>query len=362
MTALPFKSAPPGLPRPIQRLPGLALAALLAAVALHTAPAVRHLGLSAMSLAIVLGMVVGNTLYPRLQPWMDAGTAQAKGQVLRLAIVLYGLRLTLQDVGSVGMIGVLIDTVVVGATFTLAIWLGCRWLGMDRDAAMLIGAGSSICGAAAVLATEPVVRGRPEQVAVAVATVVVFGTLAMFLYPLLFHLNAAWGLMAGDEHAFGIYIGSTVHEVAQVVVAGSAISPQAADAAVITKMVRVMLLAPFLVILSAWLMRGPQAGRMQHASTSSQAGRRITIPWFAFGFIAVVLLNSLVTFPPAFKSNATALDDFLLAMAMGALGLTTHVGAIRRAGLKPLLLALLLFVWLVLGGALLNAAAQRWLG
>ena len=113
MTALPFKSAPPGLPRPIQRLPGLALAALLAAVALHTAPAVRHLGLSAMSLAIVLGMVVGNTLYPHLQPWMDAGVAQAKGRVLRLAIVLYGLRLTLQDVGSVGMTGVLIDAVVV---------------------------------------------------------------------------------------------------------------------------------------------------------------------------------------------------------------------------------------------------------
>ncbi|WP_034343707.1 YeiH family protein [Comamonas badia] len=361
MTTLPLKSAPPGLPGPVQWLPGLALAALLAVAALHTAPAVRHLGLSAMSLAIVLGMVVGNTLYPRLQPWMDAGIAQAKGRVLRLAIVLYGLRLTLQDVGSVGMTGVLIDAVVVGATFTLAVGLGTRWLGMDRDAAMLIGAGSSICGAAAVLATEPVVRGRPEQVAVAVATVVVFGTLAMFLYPVLFHLNSAWGLIAGGEHAFGIYIGSTVHEVAQVVVAGDAISPQAADAAVITKMVRVMLLAPFLVILSAWLAREPQAGRMPRTG-APHAGRRIAIPWFAFGFIAVVLLNSLVTFPPALKSSATALDDFLLAMAMGALGLTTHVGAIRRAGLKPLLLALLLFAWLVLGGALLNAGAQRWLG
>lgn len=363
MTALPLKSTLPGLAGSTRWLLGLGLAALLAVVALHAAhwPAMQHLGLSAMSLAIVLGMAAGNTLYPRLQPWMEPGITQAKGRVLRLAIVLYGLRLTLQDVGSVGLAGVLIDAAVMGATFTLATWLGTRWLGMDREAAMLVGAGSSICGAAAVLATEPVVRGRPEQVAVAVATVVVFGTLAMFLYPVLFHLNADWGLIAGGEHAFGIYIGSTVHEVAQVVVAADAIGPHAADAAVITKMVRVMLLAPFLVILSAWLGRRPQPQQGPDASTP-KAGRRITIPWFAFGFIGVVLLNSLVTFPAMLKAPATTLDDFLLAMAMGALGLTTHVGAIRRAGVRPLLLALLLFVWLVLGGALLNAAVQHWLG
>lgn len=355
MTSLPVKSYPghPGLL--LQQLPGLSLAVLLALAALHIArwPALQHLGFSATSLAIVLGMAVGNTLYPRMSARMDAGVAQAKGRVLRLAIVFYGLRLTLQDVESVGLAGILVDAVMMGTTFPLATWAGTRWLGLERMETMLIGAGSAICGAAAVLATEPVVRARSEQVAVAVATVVVFGTLAMFLYPALFHLSQAWGLVAGSEHAFGIYIGSTVHEVAQVVVAADAIGARAADAAVIAKMVRVMLLAPFLVILSAWLARA--AGR------PGVPGRRITIPWFAFGFVAVVLLHSAFALPAALQAEAAAFDDFLLAMAMGALGLTTHIGAIRRAGLRPLALALLLFGWLVLGGALVNLAALRWL-
>ena len=343
-------------------LPGLVLSAGLGWLAIRLAEHawVQAAGLSGLSLAIVLGMLVGNLGYARIAAQAGPGVVFSKQNLLRLGIVLYGLRLTVQDVAQVGVAGVLIDAVVVCGTFTLAVWLGTRWLGLERSTAMLIGAGSSICGAAAVLAAEPVVKGRAEQVTVAVATVVVFGTLATFLYPALYALNQHAGWLAGGEHAFGIYIGSTVHEVAQVVAAGNAIGAQAADTAVIAKMVRVMMLAPFLLMLSAWLLRHPDAA--QRASGAMQGAPRVTVPWFAVGFVAVVAFNSLQWLPQPVTAAATALDNHLLAMAMAALGLTTHVSAIRKAGLRPLLLALVLFGWLVAGGALLNQAVQGWLG
>lgn len=342
-----------GLSHPTpHRLPGLLLTATIAGLSiwLGTLPWMQAHGISALTLAIVIGIVIGNTAYGRLAPRAAAGVGFSKATLLRAGIVLYGLRLTLQDIGQVGTAGVVIDALVLCSTFALAWWLGTKVLGLDRNSALLIGAGSSICGAAAVMAAEPVIKGRAEQVAVAVATVVVFGTLAMFLYPLLYQWGVSAGWMPLDETAFGVFTGSTVHEVAQVVAAGRAISEPAADAAVITKMVRVMMLAPFLVGLSALLARGEGKAHGQRS--------KITIPWFAFGFIAMVAFNSLQLLPAALVNALVNLDTALLAMAMAALGLATHASALRQAGTKPMLLAVLLFVWLLGGGMLINLAVR----
>ncbi|WP_137008716.1 YeiH family protein [Aquitalea aquatilis] len=329
-----------------QHTPGLLLVLVLALGSLHAAalPWFSQLGLSALTIAIVGGMVLGNTIYPRIALPSHSGVTFAKGQILRLGIILFGFKLTFQDIAAVGISGILIDACVLSSTFLLAFWLGRRKLGLDEQSVILIGAGSSICGAAAILATEPVLKAHAEKVAVAVATVVVFGTLAMFLYPLLFSLVQTLGV---SEFAYGVFTGSTVHEVAQAVAAGRAVSEQAATSAVITKMIRVMMLAPFLVILSTWLAR-------RHQSGSSEA-RRITIPWFALGFLAMAGFNSLHWLPQAWVAQLIALDNLLLAMAMGALGLTTHFSAIRRAGSKPMWLASALFAWLLIGGTLINS-------
>ncbi|KPU95904.1 hypothetical protein APR50_03720 [Variovorax paradoxus] len=312
-------------------------------------------GISALTLAIVLGMLVGNTVYGRVAPVAAAGVGLSKTRLLRLGIVLYGVRLTFQDIGNVGWAGFAIDALVLCSTFGIACVLGTRVFGLDPKTAMLIGAGSSICGAAAVMATEPVVRGKAEQVAVAVATVVVFGTVAIFLYPMLYRLEAVHALVPMTQSGYGLFVGSTVHEVAQVVAAGRAVGEQAADTAVIAKMVRVMMLAPFLIVLSAWLSRRPGGSDM--AGTQGTSG--IVIPWFALGFVAVAGFNSLALLPPAAIDRIVDIDTVLLSMAMAGLGLTTHVSAIRKAGARPLALAALLFAWLVVGGLAINAGVAR---
>ncbi|MFI8415888.1 YeiH family protein [Serratia sp. NPDC078593] len=339
-----------GLPRLV---PGLVLTGGLTAIAIWAGdiPWIANLGLGALTLAIIFGIVIGNTVYPWLQPSCHSGVQLAKQRLLRLGIILYGFRLTFQQIADVGATGIIIDALTLTSTFLLACWLGKKVFGIDNQTAMLIGAGSSICGAAAVMATEPVLKADSSKVAVAVSTVVVFGTLAIFAYPWLYHLNQQFAWLPFTQETFGIYTGSTIHEVAQVVAAGHAIGPEAENAAVIAKMIRVMMLAPFLLLLSGYIGRGSSAGKGEKSA--------ITIPWFAVLFIAVAGLNSFNLIPVTLVHHLITADTWMLAMAMAALGLTTHISAVRQAGMKPILLATLLFIWLIVGGGAINQLVQH---
>lgn len=340
-------------------LPGLVLAGAITAVAMWAGNIawVENLGFGALTLAIIFGIILGNTIYPSIETPCAVGVHISKQKLLRLGIILYGFRLTFQQIADVGMTGIVTDAITLTSTFLLAMWVGRKVFGMDSQTVMLIGAGSSICGAAAVMATEPVVKADASKVAVAVSTVVIFGTIAIFFYPWLYQLNEHYQWLQTTQEGFGIYIGSTIHEVAQVVAAGRAISDEAGNAAVITKMIRVMMLAPFLVILSSFIARSVPSSK-QSATKQKSA---ITIPWFAVFFIVVAGFNSFDLLPAALVHQLITLDTILLAMAMAALGLTTHISAIRQAGIKPILLASILFVWLVAGGALINHFVGMWI-
>lgn len=327
--------------------PGLLLSGAIAAAGLLLATTrwAQHAGLSALTLAIIGGILVGNTLFPVIAVRCAAGVDVSKSTLLRAGIILYGFRITFQQIAAVGWTGIVIAVLMVSLTYLIAVQIGTRLLGLDRQTSMLIGAGSAICGAAAVIAVEPVVGGQAHKVCVAVATVVIFGTLSMFLYPLLYpHLGLS-------VQQYGIFAGSTIHEVAQVVVAGNSVSEGAAATAVIEKMLRVMMLAPFLVVLCA-----------SRPLADGQATRKITIPWFALLFIAVSALHSLQWISPKAVALLVQLDTVLLAMAMAALGLRTHMDAVRQAGLKPIALASLLFLFLIVGGYGINRLATQLLG
>ena len=327
-------------------IPGLALSAVItgAAVWIGNIPAVAGVGMSALTLAILFGMVIGNTIYPKLWQSCDGGVLFAKQHLLRLGIILYGFRLTFAQIADVGVSGIVIDALTLCSTFMMACWLGQKVFGLDKHTSWLIGAGSSICGAAAVLATEPVVKAEASKVTVAVATVVIFGTLAIFIYPAMYPLLAHWF----TPETYGIYIGSTMHEVAQVVAAGHAVTPETENAAVIAKMLRVMMLAPFLLFMAARVKQLAPAGASQKS--------KITIPWFAIMFIVVTIFNSFHLLPNSIVQMLITLDTILLAMAMAALGVTTHVSALKKAGAKPLMMALVLFIWLIVGGGAINYA------
>ncbi|MER2474203.1 YeiH family protein [Photorhabdus laumondii] len=340
-------------------IPGLILAAILTAISIYAGniPWFINMGLGTLTLAILAGIIVGNTVYPLLKPYCDEGIHFSKHYLLRAGIILYGFRLTFQQIADVGITGLLIDAAMLSSTFFITIWLGKSLFGLDQQTVILIGAGSSICGAAAIMATGPVVNAPASKVAVAVSTIVIFGTIAIFIYPWFYQLNEHYQWLPLTQETFGIFTGSTLHEVAQVVAVGHAISDQTENVAVISKMIRVMMLAPFLLLLSRYI---------NHANTKNgrnhQEKTPITIPWFAVIFIAIAGFNSFNLLPAAIVNSLINIDTIMLTMAMGALGLTTHVSAIRQAGFKPILLALILFVWLMAGGLLINLGIQHLFG
>lgn len=342
---------------------GILLIALFSFAAFYIAeiPFVKSLSFSPLIVGIILGMLYANSLRNKLPETWVPGIKFCTKQILRASIVLYGFRLTLTQVAAVGLPAVVIDTIIVAGTIFLGVWLG-KLLKMDKDTSLMTATGSAICGAAAVLGAEPVVKCEGHKTAIAVSTVVIFGTISMFLYPILYRAGM---LDALGDTGVAIYTGSTLHEVAHVAGAGNAMDPTdtlgIAGTATITKMIRVMMLAPVLVIMSFAL-----AGRKKAATEGGTTQKsKITIPWFAFGFIGIICLNSLLQYLFGVDSvkeiplNGAIeyIDTFMLTMAMTALGTDTSMEKFKQAGAKPFLLAGLLYIWLLGGGYLLT----KWL-
>ena len=341
-------------------LHGILLIALFSFAAFYIAefPIVKHLSLSPLIVGIILGMLYANSLRNKLPETWVPGIKFCTKQLLRLGIIFYGFRLTLTQVAAVGLSAVVVDCVVVVVTILLGM-LFARMLKLDKDTALLTSVGSSICGAAAVLGAEPVVKCEGYKTAIAVSTVVIFGTLSMFLYPIMYRTGMLSGL---NDTAVAIYTGSTLHEVAHVAGAGNAMDPTdvlgIAGTATITKMIRVMLLAPVLVVLALFLSK---RGNSSH-SAENGGHRKITIPWFAFIFILAICLNTLlqhwcgVVSVKEIPLNGFIeyVDTFMLTMAMTALGTETNIAKFKQAGAKPFVLAGMLYVWLVVGGYFLT--------
>jgi uncharacterized integral membrane protein (TIGR00698 family) len=353
-------------------LPGLLVAAILAEVAygaVHVMGSHAFLGVQTGSL--LLGLLVAN-LRPPVAVW-EPGLAIAKRQLLRIGVILFGLRLTWNDLVNAGPAVVMADVVMLASTFWLANRVG-RSLGLSKDRATLIGAGAAVCGASAVLATAQTIKAEPADTALAVTTVMLGSTSAFFLYPLLAHLGGLQGVVPATD--LGAYIGATVHEVGQVVAISSAIDPAVVGPALVAKMGRVALLAPFLLWLAlhrrnqtqaaapAAQALAPDAGPAECAAVEVVEGAasaptpalqgpswRGLVPWFPAAFVAVIGLNSGLRAAGVTLSVA-GLDTALLAVAMAALGLGTRLASLRAAGRAPLTLAGVLFVWLTCGGAL----------
>lgn len=326
-------------------LHGVLLIALFACAAFYIGDfqPIKDLSFSPMVIGIILGMLYANSLRNNLPETWVPGIKFCSKRILRIGIILYGFRLTFQDIVNVGVAGIVTDMIVVTVTIIGGVFIG-RLLKMDRDTALLTSVGSGICGAAAVLGAESAIRTQPYKTAVAVATVVIFGTISMFLYPILYRS----GCLDLAPQQMGIYTGSTLHEVAHVVGAGNAMGADVSNVAIIVKMIRVMLLVPVLLILGFGFSR-----RSEMTGGEEGQAKRVNIPWFAFGFLAVIAFNSLGLLSAELVAGINSFDTFLLTMAMAALGAETSFDKFRKAGAKPFVLAFCLYVWLIGGGYLL---------
>lgn len=323
----------------------------------------KALSISPLIIGIVLGMAYANSLRNHLPATWGPGIKFCSKSILRLGIILYGFRLTFQDVVAVGLPGIVIDCIIVAVTILGGVMVG-KWLKMDSDIALLTSIGSGICGAAAVLGAEATIKTQPYKTAVAVATVVIFGTLSMFLYPIGYRA----GIIDLTPDQMGIFSGATLHEVAHAVGAGNAMGDEIANVAIITKMIRVMLLVPVLLILGCWAaasarkrLKASSAGeRAQNgendcAGSTAKTGKgKVQVPWFAFGFLLVIGFNSLDLLPAPVVGWINDFDTFLLTMAMAALGAETSFDKFKQAGAKPFVLATILYVWLLFGGYLIT--------
>jgi len=305
-------------------VPGLALTACIAAAALLV---VRAPGLSAFSpmiVAMVMGIALRNTA--GVATWAKPGIGFSVKRLLRIAIVLLGLQLTLAQVVAVGGRGILIIAATLLASFVVTVRIG-RWLGVDRKLAELIAAGTSICGASAVIATNTVTQAPDEDVSYAVACVTIFGSLAMLVYP---WLPTPLGL---DPQAYGLWAGASIHEVAQVVAAGFQNGQAAGEFATIAKLARIMMLAPMVLLLGLLAQRA--AATRDDAATSAA---RPPMPWFVLGFVAMVGLGSVISIPADWKLGVATLTSFLLSTALAAMGLDTDLRKLAGEGVRPALL------------------------
>ncbi|MEA2111772.1 MAG: YeiH family protein [Campylobacterota bacterium] len=321
---------------------GIIFVAIFAAAATMVANigAVSALGISPLVVGIVIGIFYANTLHNQIPLAWETGIVFSGKKILRFAIVFYGFRITFQQIAEVGMDGFLVSLIMLSTTFILGTYLGQKIFKMDRDTSMLTASGASVCGAAAVLATEPVLKSEEHKTAVAVSMVVLFGTIAMFLYPALYSA----GVFDMTNREFGIFVGGTIHEVAQVVAVGGAYGQEASDAAVIVKMTRVIMIAPMLILLGIYLSYSAKK------SGTEGGGVKLVIPWFAVYFVGMAGFNSLHIVPENIVAVINEIDTFLLTMAMTALGMGTRFAKFKGLGMAPLYTSGAMFAWLVIGG------------
>ncbi|WP_160120669.1 YeiH family protein [Rhodovarius lipocyclicus] len=321
MAAPLVSSAPQGAFDRIKTLvPGLALSLAIAVLAIVVRNATGIAALNPVVVALVVGM--GFHAIWGTPAVLKPGIGFAVRPVLRAAIVLLGLQVTLGMLWSLGPAALLLAVVVVAATLPFTMWLG-HVLGVDRALAQLIGTGTAICGASAIVAANQVARGREEDVTYALAVITLCGTAAMILFP---YLAGPLGLDAQD---YGIWAGGAIHEVVQAVGAAAAGGPVSSQTGTVMKLARVFMLAPAVLALGWWVAR--QSG-------GEAAGVKAPVPVFAFGFLGLVLLGSTGLVPQAAVDASRFLVPLMLAASVAALGLQTNLKALKARGLAPLLL------------------------
>lgn len=339
---------------------GLVLAMGVAVVARalhHLIPGPLNKAISDVVIAVLLGLFIRNVV--GVSKRYEPGVKFALERVLRLGIILLGLRLSLQDIADTGGAAMLLVFTCIAIALTTAYIVG-RLFRIPPRLAALIGVGTSICGNTAIVATAPVIGAKEEEVSFAVAVITLFGLLAVIIYPI---IGQALGL---SDTAFGLWAGTAVNDTSQVVAAGAAHSQTALSVATIVKLMRNTIMAPLIIVMGL-LLRKQVPSDNSPQSVAPRGG--ILIPWFVVGFVTMSLIRTSgitagvlpqnVTQPGALQMAASALNafdeiaKFAILTALAGVGLGTRLQIVLKIGLKPFTLGLCVSVVLSIASLIL---------
>lgn len=305
-------------------VPGVALALMIATTATLISRKVALPGISPLILAILLGMVIGHLI--TVPAIARPGLAFSQRVLLRGAIVLLGLQITIGQILQLGLDGVLILIIVTIVTFLVTTLVG-RLLGIDARLVQLIAAGTAICGASAIAAVNSIARDSEANVAYAIACITLFGTLALLSYPAIATLVG----LSPESHAF--WAGASLHEVGQVMAAANPADP-VNEVALLAKLARVLLLIPMVLVLGYFVAREDRL-----AETDTGTGSKVSAPWFIFGFALMSLVATLDILPDGVTQSLSLLSQIMLGAALAAMGLAANMRELATRGVRPLLLA-----------------------
>jgi uncharacterized integral membrane protein (TIGR00698 family) len=308
--------------------PGLLLLLAIAGPAMFLQARITVSGkpvVSAVAIAIVLGIVLGNLI--GLPEACRAGTAFAVKRLLRMGIVLLGAQLSLAQVLRTGGRAVLVVALCIVLAILLVRLISVR-MGLSDRLGTLLGVGTSICGVSAIVATAPAIEAKQKETLVAVATITVFGLLAVVVYPILGRL------LGVSDTFFGTWAGTAVNDTSQVLATGLIYSERAAEVAMVVKLTRNLFMAPVIVVLSSmYLAKARRAG--EGAARRGRIPLRTVTPGFVLGFVAMTVLNSLGVLPQPVLDTMKPLSTWLIVLALAGVGLETDLTALRAIGLRP---------------------------
>lgn len=344
MSTTAARTSPPedrALPRPPSRSTGLLLCAAIGVAAWWLGGRFPLVG--APIAGLLLGLLIGNVF--TLPAHTETGIQFSVKKLLKWAIIGLGLQLPLQQLWSVGRESLSITLVTLSLAFVVALLAG-RWLKLPRGLTLLVGAGTAICGGSAIAAVAPIIDANKQDLALSLTTIFLFNLVAVFLFPFTGHL------LGLDDAAFGVWSGTAINDTSSVVAAAYSYSHEAGDIATIVKLTRASLILPVALAISVVYTR--------EKSGDSQVSMIDIFPWFILGFVAAAVIHTLGILPTKVEGILLAAANFMLVMALVAVGLGSDLRKLLHAGVRPVFLGLLVWAAVALSALAIMKAQGLW--
>lgn len=334
----------PAPPANKTRAPGILLAVAIGLVALVLGRYFPLIG--GPVIGIVLGIIVRNLLSPgeRYTP----GIAFTGKKVLQWSIIALGFGLSLSQVAKTGLESLLVTAITMTTAF-LAAWLLGRWLGVHDKLKILIGVGTAICGGSAIAAITPIIQSDDHDTAFAISTIFLFNVIAVLLFPLLGHL------MHMSDLGFGLWAGTAINDTSSVVAAGYSYSHAAGDYATIVKLTRATLIIPVCLAL-AFIVAAREKRTAKASGGSSHFSLAKIFPWFILWFLVASGIRTAGLIPPAIQPALHILAEFLIIVALSAIGLSANLRKMASTGARPILLGLGVWIAVAVSSLLVQLA------